>query len=305
MFVIKRGPSSFTATVLAALTSLGCGASDPTGSGGTGTISFTTWGEEYVEDEIPTDSKAVTGFVDGWTLEYSKFLVNFQKLEVADSKGNVAASMDGSLLFDNHTKGVKPIALFKDVEAKAWDQVSYEIAPVTAKTKVDDSATEEDRQMMEDGGFSFYVAGTATKGDVTKVFAWGFAIGTRYENCHSEQNGKDEFGVVVTNNSTVDVELTTHGDHLYYDRLQESPNPAIVTSLRFDALAAADADQDGEVTLAELNAADLFVESCSDKPVACYDPSGLDARTQGAFLTSLARTIGHFRGEGECTISEL
>jgi hypothetical protein len=305
MLSIERGRALFSVTVLAGLASIGCGTSDPTGSGGTGTISFTTWGEEYVEDEIATDSKEVAGFVDGWTLEYSKFLVNFQKIEVADSKGDVAASMDGSLLFDNHTKGVKPIVEFKDVEAKAWDQVSYEIAPVTADTLVDDSASEQDRQLMADGGYSFYVAGTATKSDVTKLFAWGFAIGTRYRRCHSEQNGKDEFGVVVTNNSSVDVELTTHGDHLYYDRLQESPNPAIVTSLRFDTLAAADANEDGEITLEELNAADLYVESCSDKPVACYDPSGLDARTQGAFLSSLARTIGHFRGEGECTISEL
>lgn len=304
MFPFDRAHAS-CAALLAGLATIGCGASDPTGSGGTGTISLTTWGEEYIEDEIPTDSKEVTGFVDGWSVKYSKFLVNFHNIEVADTKGDVAASMDRSLLFDNHTKGVKPIVEFKDVEAKAWDRVSYEIVPVTADTVVDDSATEEDRQMMYDGGYSFYAEGDATKDDVIKHFAWGFTIGTRYEQCHSEQDGKGEFGVVVTNNSNIDVELTTHGDHLYYDRLQESPNPAIVTSLRFDTLAAADADEDGEITLEELNVAALFVESCSDKPVACYDPSGLDARTQGAFVTSLARTIGHFRGEGECTISEL
>ena len=305
MSSFNHGRAWFTLSLLASLSTVGCGTSDPTGSGGEGTISFTTWGEEYIEDEIPVDSKEVTGFVDGWTVKYSKFLVNFQKLEVADTKGNVAASMDGSLLFDNHVKGVKPIITFPDIEAKAWTNVSYEIAPVTKNTELHDSATEEDRQMMEDAGYSFYAAGTATKDEVTKTFGWGFAIGTRYEKCHSEQDGKDELGVVVTNNAEVELQLTTHGDHLYYDRLQESPNPAIVTSLRFDTLAAADADEDGKITLDELNAADLFVESCSDKPVACYDPSGLDAPTQGAFVTSLARTIGHFRGEGECTISEL
>jgi hypothetical protein len=147
------------------------------------------------------------------------------------------------------------------------------------------------------GKYSFYVEATATKEDVTKHYAWGFAIGTNYHECHSEQDGKDEAGIVVTNNSETVVELTTHGDHLYYDRLQASPDPAIVTSLRFDTIAAADKDDDGEITLEELNAAPLNLE--------LYDPSGLRAATQGAFITSLARTIGHFRGEGECTISAI
>ncbi|HTV22354.1 MAG TPA: hypothetical protein VMG12_26885, partial [Polyangiaceae bacterium] len=87
----------------------------------------------------------------------------------------------------------------------------------------------------------------------------------------------------------------THGDHLFYDRLQASPNPAIVTSLRFDTLAAADANADGDITLVELEAKPLDVR--------LYDPSGLGAANYGDFVTSLARTVGHFRGEGECTIS--
>jgi hypothetical protein len=305
MLVQNRCGSLFALLLLAGSSLVGCGTSDPTGSGGTGTISFTTWGEDYVQVEIPPDSSEVTGFVDGWTIEYAKFLVNFQKIEVADQKGHVAASMDGSMLFDNHVEGVKPIIAFKDVEAKAWARVSYAIAPVTADTKLSDSATEADRKMMEEGGYSFYVDATATKGDVTKHLAWGFAIGTRYQECHSEQDGKDEAGVVVTNNSDVEVQLTTHGDHLYYDRLQASPDPAILTSLRFDTLAADDNDGDGEITLEELNGSALNVKSCSEKKVPCYDPSGLGAATQGAFVTSLARTIGHFRGEGECEISGL
>jgi hypothetical protein len=150
---------------------------------------------------------------------------------------------------------------------------------------------------MIEAGQSLYVAGTATKADVQKRFAWGFAIGTRYEECRSQQDGREQSGVVVTNNGEVVVELTTHGDHLFYDRLQASPDPAIPTSLRFDALAAADLDEDGEVTLAELLQKPLDVLS--------YDPSGLGAATHGAFVTALARTVGHFRGEGECTVRGL
>jgi hypothetical protein len=200
-------------------------------------------------------------------------------------------------LFNNKVEGVKSVMVFPAVPARAWDLVSYEIAPVTAATSLSESATEADKAKMIAGGYSVYVSGTASKDGTEKSFAWGFALGTRYNECHSEQEGRDEAGVVVTNNADVNVELTTHGDHLFYDRLQSSPDPSVVTSLRFDALAAADANADGAVTLEELNAKPLDVR--------LYDPSGLGAATHGAFVSSLARTIGHFRGEGECTVSRL
>lgn len=293
----KSVTSALPIVLLCALSSLACSSSDPTGSGGEGSLSFTTWGEEYIEDEIPAASEEAVGFVDGWSLKYQKFLVNFQNIRVADAKGNEAAVMAGSMLFDNHEQGVKSIVTFEGVPAKAWSSVSYEIAPVREETELSASVSKEDRQLMLDGGYSLYVEATASKDDVSKHFAWGFSSGTRYQECHAEQDGRDVYGVIVTNNDELEVQLTTHGDHLYYDRLQASPDPAIVTSLRFDTLAAADGNEDGELTLEELDAAPLNVR--------LYDPSGLKAASQGAFVASLARTVGHFRGEGECDISEL
>lgn len=284
-------------TLLCSLTLAACSDGDPAGSGGTGKVAFTTWGEAYIEHEIPADPGDGSGFVDGWTVRYSKFLVNFQNIKVADSAGDVAASLDGSRLFDNHLSGVKPIVEFSALPAKAWDKVSYQIAPVTEATELGAGTTAADKKLMLDGGYSLYVEATASKGKLSEHYTWGFAIATNYQECHSEQDGKDEAGIVITNNATTTVQLTTHGDHLYYDRLQASPDPAVKTSLRFDDLANADRDNDGELTLAELDAALLDVR--------LYDPSGLDAATQGAFVSALARTIGHFRGEGECTISSL
>jgi hypothetical protein len=295
---MKRDPSAVL-IVCAALgfASAACSSSDPTGSGGEGTISFTTWGEEYIEDEIPQDPGDGSGFVDGWTVRYDKFLVNFANITVGDTRGERAASMQGARLFDNKLRGVKPIIDFSNIPARAWDRVSYEVAPVSEDSQLAAGVAEADKAMMSDRGYSLYVSGTASKDDQAVRFAWGFTVGTRYDECHSEQDGRDEAGVVVTNNATLEAQLTTHGDHLFYDRLQSSPDPSIETSLRFDTLAAADANDDGEVTLEELDAKPLDVR--------LYDPSGLGAATQGAFVTSLARTVGHFRGEGECIISAL
>jgi hypothetical protein len=151
---------------------------------------------------------------------------------------------------------------------------------------------------MIDEGYSVYVKATATRGDEKRTYAWGFPISTRYVDCHSEQGGRDEEGVVVTNNSRLQVQLTTHGDHLYYDRLQASPDPAVPTSLRFDSIAAA-AQGRTEVTLADLDAISMATL------VGTYDLSGLHARTLREFVTELVRTVGHFRGEGECDIQKL
>lgn len=276
-------------------TGMACSSSDPTGSGGEGTLVFTTWGEEYIEDEIPADPDG--GFVDGWSVSYDKFLVSFQNIVVADASGDEAGGMEASMLFDNTLPGVKSIIELDGVAAKAWDRVSYEIAPVTEDTELSEGVPESDKTLMIDGGYSLYVSGVGTKDDVEKRFQWGFAIGTRYEECQAEADGRVEAGVVVTNNATLEAELTTHGDHLFYDRLQSSPDPSVLTSLRFEGLASADADDDGMITLEELNATPLDVRT--------YDPSGLSAATMGAFVTSLARTVGHFRGEGECTVSRL
>jgi hypothetical protein len=271
-------------------------------SGGEGTASFTTWGEDYIEQGIPADPAGQAGFIDGWTLHYDKFLVVFHEIKVADSKGEVAAELEGSRFVDNTKPGRKKLVSFPHLDAREWDAVSYQIKPAKADSEVV-SGSAADRDMMVKNGFSLYVEGKAQKTEqdgkvTTKTFHWGFKTATQYNDCQQpEISGQAIQGIVVTNGGNDVSELTTHGDHLYYDRLMASPDPAVKTSLRFQQKADADADMDGEITLKELDAMHIDVR--------LYDPSGLDAPSLGAFMTSLARTVGHFRGEGECTISRI
>lgn len=272
-----------------------CGADD-----GTGTASFSTWGEEYIEQEIPADPSGEDGFVDGWSVHYDKFLVAFHAITVADAKGNVAATMSGSRIVDNTKPGQKPLVSFAGLDAKAWDSVGYQIKPAVAAAELV-AATVEDRDLMVQNGYSIYVAGSATKQvpgalPIVKTFRWGFKTATQYSACQqAAESGRATLGIVVTNGGDESSELTTHGDHFFYDRLMASSDPAVKTSLRFEEKAAADKDDDGEITLAELDAQPIDVR--------LYDPSGLDAPSLGAFMASLSRTVGHFRGEGECRVS--
>jgi hypothetical protein len=262
---------------------------------GKGTAKFTTWGEGFIEEGIPANPDE-GGFSDGWTVKYDKFLVAFHEITVGDETGTPVARMTGSKLVDNVKAGSKDLISFPDLPARAYRQVGYQIKPALADSELVAGAAEADRAMMVAAGFSIYVSGTATKGDVAKTFHWGFKTATQYRSClQPAESGQPIEGIVVTNGGEDTSELTTHGDHFFYDRLKASEDPAIVTSLRFEEKAAADANQDSEITLEELNAAPIDIQK--------YDPSGFEAPTLGAFMNNLARTVGHFRGEGECNVS--
>lgn len=281
-----------------------CANADPTNEG-KGNEQFTTWGEAFVETGIFANPNGQDGFIDGWSLKYDKFLVNFHEIVVADSAGNVAATMTRPKFVDNVVSGHKALTEFDGLEAKNWDKVGYQIKPAVIDEDVV-SGDPADLERMVENGWSIYVEGSATKTSssgqtVKKTFHWGFKGATQFSDCHHEEDGKDTLGIVVTTGTSDISELTTHGDHLFYDRLQASPDPAIQTALRFDQKAAADeapyGNADGEVTLEEM---------CTEPiDVFTYDPSGLNAPTIGDFVIALSRTVGHYRGEGECTISPI
>lgn len=283
---------------LLVLLAAGCGddasSSDPTAPAGKGTATFTTWGEGYIEEGIPAGGEG--GFVDGWSVRYSKFLVVFGDITVADLAGKQAAAMPGTKLVDNVKKAPKELIKFADLEAKAYERVSYRILPADARTEVvaGDAA---DRDFMVKNGFSLYVEGTATRGGASKTFRWGFSGTTSYVECRAEREGKETDGIIVTAGGNDISELTTHGDHFFYDRLQADPTGKIPTSLRFEAIAAADdaGDRNGEVTLDELAKTPIDLKTG-------YDPSGFPAVNMKDFVSELSRTVGHFRGEGECSI---
>lgn len=261
----------------------------------TGTATFTTWGEEYIEERIPAGED---GFVDGWSLKYDKFLVNFHQIQLAAANGEVAQTASEAFFVDNVVPGKKWLVSFDDVTAKSWQRVSFQIKPAVATATIV-AGEQEDLDMMVEAGYSLYIQGSATNGEATKTFSLGFEAGTQYDRCHSQQNGKETVGIVLTDGVEVTSELTTHGDHLFYDRLQGSAGSNTETSLRFDTIAAADdhGDADGDVTLEELENQPIDVK--------LYEPSGSPAANMRAFMTGLSRSVGHFRGEGECSMSDV
>lgn len=264
--------------------SFACGAGD-----GRGRVNFTTWGETIIEDGMGKELFPK----DGWSVKYTRFLIVLGAIEVVGGDGVVGAKLPVPQVFDMTKKGDKPVVSF-ELAAKVWPQVSYQLGPITSDAIAGTFATAGDVATMQREGATVHVEGTATgpRGE-TKTFSWSFAVPTRYEDCHGVQGGKEVAGVVVANGGVEEVQLTIHGDHFFYDDLQsEEAVP------RFAALANADANGDDVITLEELDAVPLYTIPPALGP---YGTGALgDVNTLGDYERTLARTLGHYRGEGSC-----
>lgn len=261
---------------------------------GTGTVNVSIWGEEYIESTagIPAMTGSEVGFVDGWSVRFTKFLVSVGPVSVS-STGGTARTLPPLRVYNLHgTNGPVRVGSLTDVPARRQDLVGYRIAPPAAdSTAGNTGATADDITAMRTGGFSVWVEGTATKaGRATPItFRWAFSNTIDYTRCELE----GAFGVAVPTGGTADVQLTIHGDHFFYDRVGDG------AQLRFDDIAAADRNTDNMVTLDELAMVDL-----TTLPRDRYDPSGApNVNTLRDFMGVLSTTVGHFNGEGECTVT--
>ncbi|MEW6431260.1 MAG: hypothetical protein AB1730_07095 [Myxococcota bacterium] len=255
---------------------------------GVGTLSVTTWGEAYIEDGIPVDSAQVTGFVDGWTVKYERFLVVLGEFSLAKKTGEQGPKQQAAGIVNLVKPGPVELFSWKDVPAAKWDRVSYGIGPAKSSATGIGAIDASDVERMKTGGLAVYVEGSATKNGTSKRFAWGFANDTLYDECTNMDYGD---GVTIPTGGQEVVQLTIHGDHFFYDDL-ESPE----AKLRFQALADADADADGAITLDELAAVQL-----TSLPLGQYGTgSAGSVKSLKDFIGALVRTIGHYRGEGEC-----
>jgi hypothetical protein len=250
---------------LALATTTGCGEAS-----GQGTLRLTVYGESFIEDGIPADA-----LVDGWRIDFSRFVVGLGDLDVDGEAVGEQFVADLTVA----TGGAGQLLTEVPVPAGVVEQVAYHLVvpgPDAHAADPDDDTV----AWLRDGGFAMYVEGTASRGDETIAFAWGFPTGGHFDDCRTDQT--------VTDGGTAVSQLTIHADHLLYDDLDsEAPNIA------FDLIAAADADADAVVTEAELRAVDITTQ-------ARYQVGSRDIRDLWGFIEAQTATVGHIDGEGHC-----
>lgn len=266
-----------------------CG--DGTLGGSPGDVTVSVWGEAFATEGIPPAAGEEPGFEDGWRVTFSKFLVNLGAVQLGAVDGQRGGSLPNDRVWDLTTmRGPAAVGTLPDVPSRRYDDVSFRIAPATRASTAGNAAA-DDVAAMQSRGYAVYAEGEATRAGALPVrFRWGFSGTTTYSRCESEGMA----GVVVPSGGTASVHVTLHVDHLFYDDLQ-SPDAAI----RFDAIAAADADMDREVTLDELARVPL-ASLPRDRYGTGSVPGVTDLRQ---FVTFLTATLGHYNGEGECRVT--
>jgi len=254
-------------TLVLSLGLASCGSEDK------GTLAFEIWGEDFIESGIPASE-----FVDGWSVSFETFLVALSDISAAQGSKEPDLSDTTQRVFDLTIKGPTPI-LTREVPAGRYDNSGYRIAPAGANA-VPGNCSAQDLELLRSHAYSVYVKGSATKGSVTKHFAWGFTTDTTYHTCHSEAD--------LQGGSAGTIQITIHADHLFYDDLFSSePN------VTFDVLAQADTDNDGTITEAEMRAFDI-------RSLPNYGTGSTGITNLWDFVGYLTHTLGHIDGEGHC-----
>lgn len=249
-----------------------------------GTVFLSTWGEEFIERGIPREE-----FEDRYEVEFDTFLITLGDLDARGTAGELRD--ERTWLVDLTTPGPHDLALHAVANGE-YGEVSYRVRPIDADTIVHGSATEEARERMLEGPYSILVEGSAYSSGKSFAFSWAFDTSTLYQRCRQVIDEETTvFGFSVGTGKMTTLELTIHGDHLFYDDLAADD-----AGLRFEAFAAADADEDGQITLEELAAVPLI-----DLPADLYGTGNYsDVNDLAAYVRALTTTLGHFNGEGHC-----
>lgn len=217
-----------------------------------------TWGEAYIEEGIPA-----ADFADGCSASFDGFTVQLQDITLLDGAGEDAGALDGAFLVELTEPGPQTLGRVA-APATLYDAARARIAPI-------------------DGAPSVSAAGAITCGETTVTFDWRFSTDTTYV-CAPE-------GLTLPRGGEDTTELTVHGDHLFYDGL-ESPDAEV----RAEAIVDADADLDGVVTQAELQAVPLA-------PLGYTVGQYSEVTTLGQHVEHLTRTLLHVDGEGHCQVN--
>lgn len=143
----------------------------------------TTWGEDFIEDEIPSGE-----FSDGCAVRYDTFSVNISEAALLDGDDEIAGEVEAGV-FDVTEPGPQTVGV-ASVPAAHYDTARFVISP------------------------DIHVVGTLTCGADSVTFDWSFDTETTYL-CEPAD-------LTVPSGGEATTDLTIHGDHLFYDSLESA-----------------------------------------------------------------------------------
>lgn len=238
---------------------------------------------------------------DDWAIGFDKYLVSTGDLELSQAGGE-RLKRDERFVVDL-TRGRVEALRWGQVPSGRWNVAFSVLPPGDASQLVDVDRADVDE--MRTNGWAYLIEGRATKtGAGTFRFRVGLPVAHRYTDCINGLDGTA--GVVVGDGATEALELTTHVDHLLYDRLGTHRG----VRLRFEAWTRGG---DQGITLATLHQQDLLdlrgrdgaplVDAAGARVV--YDPGPYDVRHLDELVAQSITDQAHLNGGGVCTVAPL
>jgi len=248
------GISGFTLIAVLALVGIFCGNTAKTGN-----LIVTANGEDFVRQ----------GFItrDGWSVTFDSVLVHLSDIRAYNKEQGLQQKLSGAYLVDVAAGGKNaapiPVDTLNAIPAGNYQSLQFRISRSTSGT-------------FE--GYSMVLKGTASKdGD-----SLPFLIQLDEEMLFTGDEGYvgDEIKGVVAPDSTGEVEITFHFDHIFGDAGADSTDHINTGSVGFDYFKPYIQKNNGVVSQAEL----------------------ISTQDYKKFVQSL-RSLGHL-GEGHCHVSE-
>lgn len=229
---------------------------------------------------------------DGWTLEYTRFLLTFGTITFTRADGSKV--VHDELVVLDLLAAASPLSLASVKVPHGINAISFTVPNARDGFRPHVTATPEDVEAMVKGGYSVLVEGRITKADghtcvgadppvctpaPEVTFSWGVAAGAQLAGCPELAIDADE-GLL----------LDVPGDRWLRTNFAEAV--AAPPVLRAQWIADADSDRDGEVTLdelAEVTARTTFT------PAEGYDirsDAPIPVETARDFVEAQARMIG-------------
>lgn len=208
------------------------------------------------------DSVIETGVVtaDGWQVDYQRFLVSLGFASAEDDEGtcnHTYSDPNYSRVLDMKSGHEQKLNL---VFALGVCSIDLELSSPKEDSVLGQGATPADRKFMRtpesddyvtDGGISIHLEATARKGSVEKRLSWSYRYRIDYTNIGTRQGTEVKRGFELKEHDELQMDVPILGGALFWDQLSGEGQ------LRFDAIAAADQNNDGEVALHELEAVPL------------------------------------------------
>ena len=237
-------------------------------------------------EATPIDGFAADEMNDGWTVSFDHWYSGVSDVQLADPDTEDQTALDDTVYVADWTLTPEPALV--TVLSAASDRHKFSFAldvptDATPITDVDDADVAE----MTANNWAHYVIGSASKDGQEIQFAWGFLNAADYAFCVNGADNTD--GVVVDGTNVADIYI--HADHIFWDELGTEE-----AELSFQAIADADADGNGEVSIEELAATSIIDIG--------YETTGVSVDNLYDFIAFSIAQGGHLNGEGICTVRD-